>query len=279
MQAMTYQKRISPRTRWMAGVTVVVLPLLLSGATAVRSQPTNITGTPALTLKNNLLTTEGKAATERMIVMAERLAIADTPISLSVKDATVQDVVGQVQKALPLPVPIEVRQVGEVRLTFTIKEKPLGEVLEALATLAGVKFDLLADRIVLAPKGSLTTDELKERLHWSPRAGFFGRDKVITKVISLLVQEMDQQQIAAVNYGSISPDQQRLLQYVADRMRMDANLMPVRLTPDARITRPNDTNEFNRTTGTARTGTNYKLVIDLPSQRVQLRWTIRKSQQ
>jgi len=196
------------------------------------------------------LSAADKVAVARAIGLVDQENLCLTPISLKVKDATVEEIVKQVQDALPTKTSIEVRHAGAARFTFDLQKTALGQVLEPAAQLAGCKLFVLSDRLLIAPVDQLTEKERKEGGEWSQSVaaggsrwsadsqgtrlllkaitpGFYARLDANAK--NNLVQGPDAKPIdrVSVKFAELSPDSQQILQKLyLWAVRMDQRMFP-----------------------------------------------------
>jgi hypothetical protein len=240
----------------------VVACVMSTSASKIHAQPA-----PAPKPVTSALSAEEKSKTERMMVWAARQQLIETPISLKVSDGTVTDIVAQIEKVLPQSAPIEVRDVAKVRLSFETKGKPLGEVLQALAALSQCEFSLLPERILLAPRKSLSKEESKARLSNLSAGSQVSsqRGKVLRYIADSLLRGAQEHGVSTLPFRSFSTDHQRLIHFMAAQADPAPRLIPASALTDAQIT-----------LGTNSLGA-FEMVVNLPSQRKQLRVAIGES--
>lgn len=108
-----------------------------------------------------------KAAVDRAIAFVAQVELCKTPISLQISKSSLQEIVVQVQGALPRKTTIEVRSDNPAHLTFDLKNTPASKVLQAVATLAGGKFYIFSDHLLVASEKQLSDAERAEIKTWA----------------------------------------------------------------------------------------------------------------
>ena len=235
--------RASRHARWRAvGSLMLVLPAV--GCT-LQLSPAQAQPQVAKVPTSNL-SPEQKATVEKMLAIAHQEEICKTRLDLKVNDATLDDVIKSIKDALPgQKVEVNVRDASPVRLSFDLKQAPVGDILQSAAALSGGQLWVTENGLLIARPLSLSETEQAEMKkgrsgQWlkSTEAGGSGWSN--SSISAQMFATAIAQEVKNGNFkteapgevktvfGNFSPDAQRMLQQLATWTR-----------DDTRTTRPN----------------------------------------
>ena len=227
-------------------------------------------------------------ATNAMQMLARRQAIEEQikrcaqPIDVKVSGATLKQLVRQVQLAMP-DTSIELRLSAEdkalqrevdenkVKLdesklpqfSFELEQKPLGDILQSAATLAGYEFFVMPDELLICQPKQLAPGEREHSATWDPVQARFAASslnthrtfaKPLTKAQQQVIQANNEnllligRQLLALahqqgateapftmRFGDLSPELQQRIQTSADYLSRSSKYPSIKVPFDAAI--------------------------------------------
>jgi hypothetical protein len=168
---------------------------------------------------------EDQASIDKALKLTEQEELSKTIVPLKVKDATLEELVAEIQRVLPAAKIIEVRDASPVHLSFELKEALVGQVLQSAAALASCELYLLPDRLLISPQNKLTREESKERFAWMPGANNLYTVGPIQRMFVRKLAENVQRRVAtsagpggngatAVLVGDLEPELQEMVHHL-----------------------------------------------------------------
>jgi hypothetical protein len=107
---------------------------------------------------------QGVEAAMRMVAVEEMLA---KPVALKVDTADLKQVESSLRLVLPDLPPLEVRGALPAKFSFDLPAAPAGSILQAAASLAGCKFFLVGEKLLICPVSAQSETERAQGLDWS----------------------------------------------------------------------------------------------------------------
>jgi hypothetical protein len=213
-------------------LTILLVAAALTTPLAVYSQPATTTP-PAVDA--------AQVAIDKQMAQIQVEEASKSPISLTATNATLEEVVAQVQKLLPALKNIEVRKANPVKLTFEVTGAPAGSILQAAAVLAGCDVFFVSDKMMLVPRSVLTVDEKSNWTSWNTLAvdatKVHGSIKMIEKATTDFKAEAGANAETGVPLNSLSHDLQlTVLRLVAYSRQQNNALQKPNPTPDSVVT-------------------------------------------
>lgn len=185
---------------------------------------------PEVATKTNAQDDKQKANQDGLEVIDAIEDIQTTKISLSVKDATISDIIEAIGVATPKPKKIEVRGSEGTLITLAVKDVEVGNILKAAAALCGCNLYVLSDRFLIT-KPHLTTKQERRYAEGvaqrrSERQYVFGQN---------VIRELQNLQVNAITLKEVNPKFQSMLQKMADLQAETTYLQKTKLPSDAVI--------------------------------------------
>ena len=238
------------------GTLLLALPLCgLAFYSPAQAQPEAM---PPAKAAPSLLSPEDKAAVDQALSIAKYEEVCKTPVDLELKDATLAEVIKAVQDTFPRQkIVVNVRDANSLRVSFLVKQRRVGDVLQAVASLCGCEFYIFEDGLLIARPVALlggeqlALDEGKSG-QWikSVAAGNVGwsnqgmADLIFAKAIAREVAagplKPDDKGVVRTTFSNFSPEAQGMLQQIATRIREGSRYInphptPFVLSPDSPV--------------------------------------------
>jgi hypothetical protein len=206
------------------------------------------------------------ARMDYLAALAEQENLCNTPVDLTAHGATIQEIADKLKVALPRLAPVEVRQASAARFSIDLQKTKAGQILESVASLAGARLYLFADRLLITQEAQLSADERQNAIDWlhssgsngsSMRARFKARvaltegivaglDDLTTQVTRNAPAGVTGSNSQQFRMGQLDPELQQLIERLVNLPRSGSKSGPTHITPDAIITtRRNGQHEFH----------------------------------
>ena len=255
------QKSRFPRptrlVRRARGTLLLALPLCgLALYSPAQAQPQV---TPPAKAAPSLISPEDRTALDRVLAFDRYESICKTPIDLELKDATLPDVIEAIQDKFPKEkIVINVRDANSLRVSFQVKQKRVGDVLQSAAELCGCDLYIFEDSLLIARPTSLlagqqlSASEGRSGL-WVESTAFGGSsgwsnqsvaERIFAQAIANEVATgnftPDGKGVVNTTFSNFSPEAQGMLQQIGSWIREDSrsinpNPTPFILSPDSPV--------------------------------------------
>ena len=135
--------------RGARGTLLLALPLCgLAFYSPAQAQPEAM---PPAKAAPSLLSPDDKAAVDQALAIAKYEEVCKSLVDLELKDATLSEVIKAVQDSFPgQKIVVNVRDANSLRVSFLVKQRRVGDVLQAVASLCGCEFYIFADGLLIA---------------------------------------------------------------------------------------------------------------------------------
>jgi len=174
----------------------------------------------------------GKVPHRREIDLLDLEEVAQTKVSISVKDATVSDIVEAIGTATSKPKRIEVRSAQPISVTLSMLEMEVGKILKAAAALAGCEFYLLPDRFLIAPLEQLRAEER----NYTQTSNAYRETLLESALAKSMVSELNRRGLTQTIFSEIDAHYQKVLQRLVNIQAISGRWEGETLLPsDARI--------------------------------------------
>ena len=204
------------------------------------------------------LSAEQKLLVNKLLKVSQQQRICKSRIDLKVENETLEQVAADIKKSFPdQDLSIQVRGATPVRVSFDLKDTPVGDVLGNVAALAGCKLWLTGSGFLIAPSTQLTDVEQQDVKQsqageWGQSVAAGGMGWNVNNVLSPLFAKAVAQEITGTDvlpfpattvkttFGAVSPETQALLQQlvsgaIEDMRRSDPRVSPLLLSPNSPI--------------------------------------------